>query len=244
MAGGIEASGSSPVDQLPPHATPSIGAGAAPPLPFSAAAAARSASPTRKAAALNNRTLSDGADTPFPAPLMRCSGSAPALPPLPPLVAAPRGAVRIRSVAGLHEGSQGCRGTAEPLPGRGAPQMFRTAPLPISGLDRREGDSVALVNQAQVPVPPSLSPPAQPPPPRQATRDDTASYRAPKLPTAVVGQSERRLSESCYWRADPASSMVGPVRELTPAAAAPPEGWGTPDTVEPRLASARLQSVV
>lgn len=162
-ASSMEASsGNSPgVDQ----AIAQSGAGAPPTLalPSAASARARSVSPALKVSGLR---ASEGTDLPEPVPLLRSSGSAPALPPLPPLMAQARvGAVRSRSVAALHDHSGGTR--TDPVQ-RGAPHMFRTAPLPISCGDRRDaqGDSgTAAYGSQGPPPPPSLAPPSQQPPP-------------------------------------------------------------------------------
>mmetsp|Transcript_88274 Transcript_88274/g.248554 ORF Transcript_88274/g.248554 Transcript_88274/m.248554 type:complete len:845 (+) Transcript_88274:97-2631(+) len=235
---GLEAASSSPGEQQPIfHATASIVSAPQQPVfshstaPVNSVAglpaAARSVSPARKVAALK-----EGGELPVPAPMLRSSGSAPALPPLPPLVAPARGAVRSRSVAGIHDNVRHDNGRAHDG-SRGysnGPHMFKTAPLPISADRNVPGDLASSTMQSWGPPPPSLAPPPQQPPPpppqRQATRDESSAVRlAPKLPLAVVGQSDNR-----HWRNDRESAPIIPA-----------EGWGD---VDPRLASARLQSVV
>merc|ERR1712232_1400072 len=166
----------------------------APPMATSSSLAhlaARSASPTRPSPPVSSVEL------PVPAAL-RNSGSAPSLPPLPPLLAPSRGAgpVRSRSVVAVHDSkalhdSKAHAEAFQPLQ-RGTTHMFRTAPLPISP----EGVGVA----SQSPLPPSLVPPPQQPPQppaqRPGPRDDSCAARlASKLPAAVTGQADNR-----HWR--------------------------------------------
>jgi hypothetical protein len=173
---------------------------------------------------------------------LRPSGSAPNLPPLPPLLAPTRGPVRSRSSVGLHEARVGEAFQPSHRSDRGAPQMFRTAPLAVSSDRDRDRDRDGNANMRQGPPPPTLAPPPQrpaapqnmvpPPPQRQISRDDPGGVRlAPKLPASVSGQQESR-----HWR-EPTSGIV---RGLE-AASAVPEGWCD---VDARLSSARLQSVV
>merc|ERR1712060_126353 len=161
----------------------------APPMASSSSLAhlvARSVSPTRPSPPVSSVEL------PVPA-VLRNSGSAPSLPPLPPLLAPSRGAgpVRSRSVVAIHD-SKAHAEAFQPLQ-RGTPHMFRTAPLPISP----EGVGVA----SQSPLPPSLvHPPQQPPQPptqRPGPRDDSCVVRLAQklLPAAVAGQADNR-----HWR--------------------------------------------
>jgi hypothetical protein len=210
---------------------PSSASTSGPPAPLPLA---RSVSPARS---LGDLTLPLAARD----PTLRPSGSTPALPPLPPLLAPTRGPVRSRSSVGLHE----ARGEPfQPLhrSDRGATQMFRTAPLAVSSdRDRdREREGNTSMSMGQGPPPPTLAPPPQrpaapqnmvpPPPQRQAARDDQGGVvrLAPKLPS---GQQDSR-----HWREPPS----GVVRGLE-AASTVPEGWCD---VDARLSSARLQSVV
>jgi hypothetical protein len=148
------------------------------------------------------------------------------LPPLPPLLAPPRMPTRSRSVASLSEAKK------EPLQ-RGAPLMFRTAPLPVSG-DRDGG-----VNMSPGPAPPSLAPPPQPqrqqpppPPQRQPPKDDPSGVRlAPKLLAAADADRRHRSGNR-----DATQTTIGRVESSAVC-----EGWCD---VDARLSSARLQSVV
>jgi len=103
--------------------------------------------------------------------------------------------------------------------------FFRTAPL------RMESESVGVSSQGPLPLAPS--PPQQPPPQRQMSRDESGTARlAPKLPTKVAGQSESR-----HWR-EPAPSLGRlaqvPVRE----------GWGDAADADARLPGTARLSVV
>lgn len=159
--------------------------------------------------------------------MLRNSGSAPSLPPLPPLLAPSRGAgpVRSRSVVAIHD-SKGHAEAFQPLQ-RGTPHMFRTAPLPISP----EGVGVA----SQSPLPPSLVPPPQQPPQpptqRPGPRDDSCVVRLAQklLPAAVAGQADNR-----HWRDSGINrTEVSAVRE----------GWGDARDADARLTTARLSVV-
>jgi len=208
-------SSTAPVNTSATSSAAPPGYGSTAPLPLGA----RSVSPAR---ALEGLTIPN-----VPNPIstgLRSSGSTPALPPLPPLLAPSRGPVRSRSVAGLHE----ARGEALQ---RGSLQMFRTAPLTVS--NDRDGNG----NMTQGPPPPSLAPPPQPqrqpppPPQRQAPKDDPDRVRlAPKLLTSISAQSDSR------HRREPAQASVNRV-EATPVC----EDWCE---VDARLASGRLQSVI
>lgn len=270
-AKGLEAAGSSPGEHQTgfQHTAPISSVAA--PFTLSAVGVTRSVSPTRRAAALK----AESCDFSAPGPVLRSSGSAPALPPLPPLVAPGRGVVRSRSVVALHDASG--RGHTE-LPRHGAPNFFRTAPLPISERERSAASCNASASYGsgahganaygstgscahsngdcstsvcQGPSPPLMAPPPQQPPPpqRQPARDEPSAVRlAPKLPSTFGSQLEGRSGmagrESSLTSLALGVALGMPSRELLGSREAPPtvlEGWGD---VDPRLASARLQSVV
>mmetsp|Transcript_1023 Transcript_1023/g.2561 ORF Transcript_1023/g.2561 Transcript_1023/m.2561 type:complete len:795 (-) Transcript_1023:164-2548(-) len=207
--GGVEAGGSSPGEQPNFHNSA--------PLPVApvCSAAARSVSPSHK---VNEHSVSANR-------FLLSSGSAPSLPPLPPLLVPGR---RSRSVVALHD----ARGSS------GIAHMFRTAPLACQ-CDRSDSGGGQAANSH----PPVVGPLQQPvPPQRQATREERMVSMAPKLPTALAVQAENR-----HWREQVLSQGLGPSRpEQLPSAMDPrtfSENWGD---AESRLATAtaRLQSVV
>eukprot|EP00927_Polykrikos_kofoidii_P044910 TRINITY_DN38778_c0_g1_i1.p1 TRINITY_DN38778_c0_g1~~TRINITY_DN38778_c0_g1_i1.p1 ORF type:complete len:918 (-),score=101.96 TRINITY_DN38778_c0_g1_i1:89-2842(-) len=240
----LEAAGSSPGEQQPAfyHSAP-IGSVAA------SLVATRSVSPTRR-----------GLDILAPGPMLRSSGSAPALPPIPRLAAQSRGVARSRSVVALHD--LGTNGYAD-LPRHGAPNLFRSAPLPISERERSApsssvcaahglsalgcnayGESSTSFSQGPSP-PPGAPPPQQPPPPpqRQLARDEPNMVRlAPKLP---VGLGENRIGRETSLSSMTLSAALGVSSRdgmgSRESASTVSELWGDVDS---RLVSARLQSVV
>lgn len=232
----IEDIGSSPGERPGVHPAPLI-------------ALARSVSPA-------NREL------PAPAAL-RPSGSAPSLPPLPPVLAPGGKTVRSRSVANLHDGrsSRGhdiaasssndlCQrpvhsdsGDLQPT---GAPQsqplLFRTSPLPASS-DRCLSDRGSGPNQG--PPAPSLARSAQQalPPQRQGVPHDPSSSVRVARDIAARDLAHKLPATMPLSVANPVDGR--PWREQ-PSAAAPP---GRSDVLpseglldaESRLYSARLQ---
>lgn len=197
--------------------------------------AARSVSPTRPGQGSSGNT--GPAD--FTVPALRSnlghSGSAPSLPPLPPLLAPTRDrAVRSRSVVALHESRVPSANAETFQPLQRAGGLFRTAPLPIqvtNEISGSAGQGTLPPSDALVPPPPQKP---QPPAQRQAQREETASVRlGPKLPTAVSALSSQ---DSRHWRES--GSSVGRVEPSTVR-----EGWGDARDGETRLPTARLSVV-
>eukprot|EP00929_Paragymnodinium_shiwhaense_P103832 TRINITY_DN67647_c0_g1_i1.p1 TRINITY_DN67647_c0_g1~~TRINITY_DN67647_c0_g1_i1.p1 ORF type:complete len:962 (+),score=156.30 TRINITY_DN67647_c0_g1_i1:125-3010(+) len=125
------------------------------------------------------------------APLMRHSGSAPALPPLPPVTAPSRGAVRSRSQVSLGEGNANGRGYTEARQRAGLLRASSTLLMPDQVFHMDNGLCGGLG-----PAPPlEAPPPQQPPPPRSSTREETTAVRltpkllAPQKPLGAVGSA-------------------------------------------------------
>lgn len=128
--------------------------------------------------------------------VLKMSGSAPSLPPLPPLLAVSGPSrekiPRSRSVVALHD-SRGTHGEVNQVLQRPAPQHFRTAPIKNSSEDFRHQQDCGPsgVGTGSLPLPQP-----QPPQPQRQTSELGLARLAPKLPTALVGQQAGRSKVS------------------------------------------------
>jgi len=123
--------------------------------------------------------------------VLRVSGSAPSLPPLPPLLA-PSGPSReriprSRSVVAIHD-SRGTHSEVNQVLQRPTPQHFRAAPIKGSPEDFRHQQDCGPSGVGTGSLPP---PPSQPPPPQRQSSELGQARLAPKLPLALVGQAGR-----------------------------------------------------